>query len=114
MRRKLFFAALILTSQHVVLGRAAQVNTSRPGGKGQTRAELRCLVLGRQVYLIKSGPMSLNTKDGCMHGLGRWFVMKQGKIFWFKSEVVTADSVPRGVIDVGMLAHPVFDTQMLL
>ncbi|GLC34104.1 hypothetical protein PLESTF_000169000 [Pleodorina starrii] len=30
----------------------------------------------------------------------RWFVMKQGKIFWFKSDVVTPDSVPRGVIDV--------------
>mmetsp|Transcript_9831 Transcript_9831/g.24513 ORF Transcript_9831/g.24513 Transcript_9831/m.24513 type:complete len:140 (-) Transcript_9831:487-906(-) len=30
----------------------------------------------------------------------RWFVLKQGKIFWFKSEVVTPDAVPRGVIDV--------------
>jgi hypothetical protein len=30
----------------------------------------------------------------------RWFVLKQGKIFWFKSDVVTPDSVPRGVIDV--------------
>ncbi|KAG2491125.1 hypothetical protein HYH03_010569 [Edaphochlamys debaryana] len=30
----------------------------------------------------------------------RWFVMKQGKIFWFKSEVVTPDSIPRGVVDV--------------
>lgn len=26
--------------------------------------------------------------------------MKQGKIFWFKSDVVTPDSIPRGVIDV--------------
>jgi hypothetical protein len=31
----------------------------------------------------------------------RWFVMKQGKIFWFKSDMVTPDSIPRGVIDVG-------------
>mmetsp|Transcript_28886 Transcript_28886/g.53073 ORF Transcript_28886/g.53073 Transcript_28886/m.53073 type:complete len:137 (-) Transcript_28886:749-1159(-) len=30
----------------------------------------------------------------------RWFVMKGGKIFWFKSEIVTPDSIPRGVIDV--------------
>ncbi len=30
----------------------------------------------------------------------RWFVMKQGRIFWFKEEMVTPDSVPRGVIDV--------------
>ncbi len=30
----------------------------------------------------------------------RWFVMKQGKIFWFKSDVLTPDSIPRGVIDV--------------
>ncbi|KAF6254231.1 hypothetical protein COO60DRAFT_1542620 [Scenedesmus sp. NREL 46B-D3] len=30
----------------------------------------------------------------------RWFVLKQGKIFWFKSDVVTPDSVPRGVIEV--------------
>ncbi|PNH04753.1 Pleckstrin y domain-containing protein 1 [Tetrabaena socialis] len=30
----------------------------------------------------------------------RWFVMKQGKIFWFKGDVVTPDSVPRGVVDV--------------
>lgn len=26
--------------------------------------------------------------------------MKQGRIFWFKEEMVTPDSVPRGVIDV--------------
>lgn len=26
--------------------------------------------------------------------------MKQGKIFWFKSDVVTPDTTPRGVIDV--------------
>lgn len=30
----------------------------------------------------------------------RWFVLKQGKIFWFKSDVVTPDSVPRGVVEV--------------
>lgn len=30
----------------------------------------------------------------------RWFVLKQGKIFWFKSDVVTPDSIPRGVIEV--------------
>jgi hypothetical protein len=30
----------------------------------------------------------------------RWFVLKQGKIFWFKSDIVTPDSVPRGVIEV--------------
>lgn len=32
----------------------------------------------------------------------RWFVLKQGKLFWFKSDVVTPDSVPRGVIEVGL------------
>jgi hypothetical protein len=32
----------------------------------------------------------------------RWFVLKQGKLFWFKdSSSVTRDSVPRGVIPVG-------------
>lgn len=30
----------------------------------------------------------------------RWFILKQGKIFWFKSDVVTPDSIPRGVIEV--------------
>lgn len=30
----------------------------------------------------------------------RWFVLKQGKIFWFKTEFVTPESIPRGVIDV--------------
>jgi hypothetical protein len=30
----------------------------------------------------------------------RWFVLKQGKIYWFKSDVVTPDSIPRGVIEV--------------
>ncbi|KDD75603.1 hypothetical protein H632_c597p1 [Helicosporidium sp. ATCC 50920] len=30
----------------------------------------------------------------------RWFVLKQGKIFWFSSDRVTQDSVPRGIIDV--------------
>jgi len=27
-------------------------------------------------------------------------VLKQGKIFWFKSDILTPESVPRGVIDV--------------
>mmetsp|Transcript_16907 Transcript_16907/g.46670 ORF Transcript_16907/g.46670 Transcript_16907/m.46670 type:complete len:145 (+) Transcript_16907:1360-1794(+) len=30
----------------------------------------------------------------------RWFVLKQGKIFWFKSDVLTPETIPRGVIDV--------------
>lgn len=31
----------------------------------------------------------------------RWFVLKGGKIFWFKEDGVNQSSVPRGVIDVG-------------
>eukprot|EP00271_Cylindrocystis_brebissonii_P008138 TRINITY_DN2215_c1_g5_i1.p2 TRINITY_DN2215_c1_g5~~TRINITY_DN2215_c1_g5_i1.p2 ORF type:complete len:143 (-),score=28.89 TRINITY_DN2215_c1_g5_i1:470-898(-) len=31
----------------------------------------------------------------------RWFVLKQGKIFWFKEQLVTYNSKPRGVISVG-------------
>lgn len=30
----------------------------------------------------------------------RWFVLKQGKIFWFKSDSVSPESQPRGVIEV--------------
>uniref|UniRef100_A0ACD5WK79 Uncharacterized protein n=2 Tax=Avena sativa TaxID=4498 RepID=A0ACD5WK79_AVESA len=30
----------------------------------------------------------------------RWFVLKQGKLFWFKDSTVTRASVPRGVIPV--------------
>jgi hypothetical protein len=30
----------------------------------------------------------------------RWFVLKQGKIFWFKDQDLTPETVPRGVIDV--------------
>ncbi|KAI3721119.1 hypothetical protein L2E82_32123 [Cichorium intybus] len=30
----------------------------------------------------------------------RWFVLKQGKVFWFKESVVTRGSRPRGVIPV--------------
>ncbi|KAI5003722.1 pleckstrin homology domain-containing protein 1-like [Hordeum vulgare subsp. vulgare] len=30
----------------------------------------------------------------------RWFVLKQGKLFWFKDSTVTRASVPRGVIAV--------------
>lgn len=30
----------------------------------------------------------------------RWFVLKSGKIFWFKDEHVTANSVSRGVVEV--------------
>jgi hypothetical protein len=30
----------------------------------------------------------------------RWFVLKGGKIFWFKDQHVSAQSVPRGVIEV--------------
>ncbi|CAN1167026.1 Pleckstrin homology domain-containing protein 1 [Linum perenne] len=30
----------------------------------------------------------------------RWFVLKQGKLLWFKDSIVTRASVPRGVVDV--------------
>ncbi|KAJ3681613.1 hypothetical protein LUZ60_014186 [Juncus effusus] len=30
----------------------------------------------------------------------RWFVLKQGKLFWFKESTITRASVPRGIIDV--------------
>ena len=30
----------------------------------------------------------------------RWFVLKQGKLFWFKDSTVTCVSKPRGVIPV--------------
>ncbi|KAK4403377.1 Pleckstrin homology domain-containing protein 1 [Sesamum angolense] len=30
----------------------------------------------------------------------RWFVLKQGKLFWFKESTVTRASIPRGVIPV--------------
>ncbi|KAK1364985.1 pleckstrin homology domain-containing protein 1-like [Heracleum sosnowskyi] len=30
----------------------------------------------------------------------RWFILKQGKLFWFKDPVITRGSVPRGVIPV--------------
>lgn len=31
----------------------------------------------------------------------RWFVLKEGKLFWFLSDKVTPSSKTRGVIDVG-------------
>mmetsp|Transcript_32060 Transcript_32060/g.79261 ORF Transcript_32060/g.79261 Transcript_32060/m.79261 type:complete len:140 (-) Transcript_32060:189-608(-) len=31
----------------------------------------------------------------------RWFVLKQGKLFWFLSDKVAATSAARGVVDVG-------------
>eukprot|EP00252_Welwitschia_mirabilis_P011676 TRINITY_DN2601_c0_g1_i1.p3 TRINITY_DN2601_c0_g1~~TRINITY_DN2601_c0_g1_i1.p3 ORF type:complete len:145 (+),score=18.84 TRINITY_DN2601_c0_g1_i1:83-517(+) len=31
----------------------------------------------------------------------RWFVLKKGKLFWFKDSFVTKDSRPRGIIPVG-------------
>ncbi|XP_038902910.1 pleckstrin homology domain-containing protein 1 [Benincasa hispida] len=30
----------------------------------------------------------------------RWFVLKRGKLFWFKDSIVTRASIPRGVIPV--------------
>jgi len=30
----------------------------------------------------------------------RWFVLKGGKMFWFKTEEVLPSSIPRGVIEV--------------
>jgi hypothetical protein len=30
----------------------------------------------------------------------RWFILKQGKIFWFMSDAVTQETIPRGVIDI--------------
>ncbi|GFP86467.1 pleckstrin homology domain-containing protein 1 [Phtheirospermum japonicum] len=34
-----------------------------------------------------------------------WFVLKQGKVFWFKESMVTRASRPRGVIPVANLPH---------
>nr|AFN53666.1 hypothetical protein [Linum usitatissimum] len=31
----------------------------------------------------------------------RWFILKQGKLLWFKDSIVTRASVPRGVVAVG-------------
>ncbi|KNA24155.1 hypothetical protein SOVF_018540 [Spinacia oleracea] len=31
----------------------------------------------------------------------RWFVLKQGKLLWFKESTVSRTSIPRGVIQVG-------------
>jgi hypothetical protein len=31
----------------------------------------------------------------------RWFVLKQGKLLWFKDSYVTRSSTPRGVVPVG-------------
>eukprot|EP01025_Chloroclados_australasicus_P008259 TRINITY_DN1288_c0_g1_i1.p2 TRINITY_DN1288_c0_g1~~TRINITY_DN1288_c0_g1_i1.p2 ORF type:complete len:136 (-),score=20.39 TRINITY_DN1288_c0_g1_i1:387-794(-) len=30
----------------------------------------------------------------------RYFVLKEGKIFWFKSNILRPDSIPRGIIEV--------------
>ncbi|KAJ0524623.1 putative pleckstrin domain, PH-like domain superfamily [Helianthus annuus] len=30
----------------------------------------------------------------------RWFVLKQGKLFWFKESIITRGSKPRGVVPV--------------
>ncbi|GAX78029.1 hypothetical protein CEUSTIGMA_g5471.t1 [Chlamydomonas eustigma] len=30
----------------------------------------------------------------------RWFILKQGKIFWFKTDAVTQETIPRGMIDI--------------
>lgn len=30
----------------------------------------------------------------------RWFVMKDGNVFWFLHDVVTRDTAPRGCIDI--------------
>ncbi|GFQ06529.1 pleckstrin homology domain-containing protein 1 [Phtheirospermum japonicum] len=35
----------------------------------------------------------------------RWFVLKQGKVFWFKESMVTRASRPRGVISVANLPY---------
>ncbi|XP_051213049.2 pleckstrin homology domain-containing protein 1-like [Lolium perenne] len=35
-----------------------------------------------------------------MNGRRRWFVLKQGELFWFKNSAVTCVLVPRGVIPV--------------
>ncbi|EEF36743.1 pleckstrin homology domain-containing protein 1 [Ricinus communis] len=31
----------------------------------------------------------------------RWFILKQGKLLWFKEKHVTRHSIPRGVVPVG-------------
>ncbi|EFN54128.1 hypothetical protein CHLNCDRAFT_13944, partial [Chlorella variabilis] len=30
----------------------------------------------------------------------RWFILKDGKIFWFKSDIVGPNTQPRGIIEV--------------
>lgn len=44
-------------------------------------------------------PPPLNPSPPPPHHSTSWFVLKDGKIFWFKSDAVTPASTPRGVVD---------------
>lgn len=57
------------------------------GGTEFWRAPDRC------GWLLKQGDMLRNWRR-------RWFVLKDGKIFWFKTDSISALSLPRGVIEV--------------
>lgn len=47
----------------------------------------------RAGWLMKQGEYFKNWRR-------RWFVLKQGKIFWFKTNIITPESMPRGIISV--------------
>lgn len=47
----------------------------------------------RQGWLMKQGEYVKTWRR-------RWFVLKDGKIFWFKTDIVNPDTVPRGIIEV--------------
>ncbi|OAY62529.2 hypothetical protein MANES_01G162600v8 [Manihot esculenta] len=48
----------------------------------------------RSGWLMKQGDYLKNWRR-------RWFVLKQGKLLWFKDNRVLSSSIPRGVIPVG-------------
>ena len=75
----------------------AKVGRSRGGGGGERDlydgVEYWNGPYDRTGWLQKQGEFLPNWRR-------RWFVLKEGKIFWFKSSSLSAASKPRGVIDV--------------
>ncbi|XP_062231523.1 pleckstrin homology domain-containing protein 1-like [Phragmites australis] len=77
-----------------LMGTGDSSSSSAPGGGGDAAGGVEFWHgVERSGWLNKQGEYIKTWRR-------RWFVLKQGRLFWFKDPAVTRASVPRGVIPV--------------
>lgn len=73
-----FCFSVLHWADSIVHAGAEQANTSKPGDAGTSLLMERWLAC----------PVEVSELTRAL-GAHRWFVLKQGKIFWFKSDIIT-------------------------